>query len=206
MDVDGFLADLASSAPVPGGGSVAALQVAMGAALVEMVCNLTIGRKKFQPVEAEATQIRTRALAVRARARQLVDEDAAAYGAVSAAMRLPRGTDEETAARIAAVQGALKGAAQPPLETMRCASEVLDLARSLVPIGNPAAVSDVATAAVAAFAGFEAARLNVEINMAAVRDEGWRAETRAELCRFQDPAASMSSVVAAAESIIRDPA
>jgi formiminotetrahydrofolate cyclodeaminase len=206
MDVDGFLADLASSAPVPGGGSVAALQVAMGAALEEMVCNLTIGRKKFQPVEAEATQIRARALAVRERARQLVDEDAAAYGAVSAAMRLPRGTDQETAARTAAVQGALKGAAQPPLETMRCASEVLDLARTLVPIGNPAAVSDVATAAAAALAGFEAARLNVEINMAAVRDEAWRAQTRDELSRFQDPAASMSSVVAAAESIIRDPA
>ena len=111
MDVDGFLADLASSAPVPGGGSVAALQVAMGAALVEMVCNLTIGRKKYQSVEAEATQIRTRALAVRERARQLVDEDAAAYGAVSEAMRLPRGTEQETAARTAAVQDSLKGAA-----------------------------------------------------------------------------------------------
>jgi formiminotetrahydrofolate cyclodeaminase len=204
MDVDAFLADLASSAPVPGGGSVAALQVAMGAALVEMVCNLTIGRKKYQSAEAEATQIRDRAIALRSRARALVDEDAAAYAAVALAVTRPRATAEESEARTAAVQSALKGAAQPPLETMRCAFEVLDLARTLVPIGNPAAVSDVATAAASAFAGFEAARLNVEINMAAVRDEAWREQTRNQLSRFDDPGIYMSYALAGAESVIRD--
>jgi formiminotetrahydrofolate cyclodeaminase len=176
----------------------------MGAALVEMVCNLTLGRKRFAAVEVQMGQTREAAARIGARARELVDEDIHAYARVSDAMALPRDNAEAAAARTEAIQSALKGAAIPPLETMRCAAEVVVLARSIVPLGNPSAVSDAATAAMSALAGFEAARLNVEINMASVRDEAWVAEMAAQLTAFESPYIGAGHAVSGAESIIRD--
>jgi methenyltetrahydrofolate cyclohydrolase len=137
------------------------------------VSDLTLGRKKYAEVQGQVAAIRTRAEALRERATRLVDEDIEAYGVVARAMTLPRDTEEEKAQRRAAMQEALKGAAEPPLETMGVASDVLRLAGDLVKIGNRSAISDVGTAALAARAGYHAARLNVDANVASVHDVEW---------------------------------
>src|SRR5579864_3519045 len=98
---------------------------------------------------------------------------------------MPRSTEEEKAVRRTALQDALKGASGPPLEVMEVASSVLLLAEALVPIGNPSAVSDVGVAVTAARAAFHGARLNVEINLAAVSDEAWVSLTRARVGEFR---------------------
>src|SRR5947209_2461045 len=202
-DLDTFLADLASDAPVPGGGSVAAFHTAMAAALLCMVANLTIGRKRYAAVEAEARAIRDGAGELQMEARHLIDEDAAAYGAVSSAATLPRDTDEDKRSRSAAMQHALKGAALPPLATMQIASRIIGLAGELVAIGNRSAVSDVGTAAGSALAGYEAARLNVEINLAAVRDADWVSRTRNEMDSIEKPQVAVQAIMRRVESIIR---
>lgn len=176
--VDDFLCDLASATPVPGGGSVAGFEVAMGAALIVMVCELTLGREKFASVQDEVERIRDAANAIRHDGRRLVDEDAAAFSLVAATMKLPRGTDDERAARREAMQSALKGAVDPPLRTMVAARDGLARAAELAPIGNPSAISDVGSGALALSAGYHAAKLNVEINLASIRDEPFVAEIR----------------------------
>lgn len=192
-DLDTFLDDLSSPAPVPGGGSAAALSAAMGAALLAMVCNLTIGRKRYADVQAEVAGIRGRAMELRDRARRLAQEDEDAYGRVAEAMKLPRDTDAERERRTSAVQQSLKEAAAPPLETMRVASEILDLGRQLAGIGNRSAISDVGSAGYLAWAAFGSASLNVDINVNAVDDEEWVASTRASQADLQR-----------AESVFRD--
>jgi formiminotetrahydrofolate cyclodeaminase len=202
-DVDSFLADLASDSPVPGGGSVAALQVSMGGALLEMVCNLTLGRKRYADVESRILLIRERAGIARRRARALIDEDARAFGAVSRAMKFPKESEEQESARTSAIQAALKEAAIPPLETMRLADQVADLAQELAPIGNKSAASDVGTAVASALSGFEAALLNVEINVASVRDAEWVEHTRNELRAIGDLQARAQATLAAVKAIVR---
>ncbi len=181
--VGGFLDALASDAPAPGGGAAAALSAAMGAALVSMVCNLTVGRERYQAHEevmraalGEAEELRTRALA-------LATADGDAFGAVGAAYALPRKTDEEKAARTARVQEVLKGAAGPPLRTVAVAARVVELCVEIAPWGNPNVVSDVGVAALSARAALDGAALNVRVNLALIRDEDFARETAQELGR-----------------------
>lgn len=165
-----FLAALASDAPTPGGGSVAAMAGALGAALTSMVANLTIGREKFMAVDKDMRQVRERAGALQ---RQLVDlmaADSAAFDAVMAAYRLPRATNEEADARRDAIQDALRKAIEVPLETMRRGVDVLRLARSAAEMGNANAVSDAGVSAYMAHGGIQSASLNVEINVMGLRD------------------------------------
>ncbi len=177
-DLDEFLDRLASKAPVPGGGSVAALEVALGYALLTMVCDLTFGKPAYAKFEDELMAIREAATKGRERARRLVDEDEMAFELVSQAMKLPRVSEEEKAQRREAVQKALHEAVQPPLSTMREASKGIGLAGALVLFGNKSAVSDVGSAALAFAAGFSSARLNVEINLASIKDEAFVRECR----------------------------
>lgn len=202
-DLNNFLAQLSSPDPVPGGGSVAALETAMGAALICMVANLTIGRKRYADVQEQVTAILKDAERLRNRAYELISEDVEAYKAVSDVMSLPRDTDEQRAERQARMQEALKGAVGPPLATMRSAYEVLKLADVLVTIGNKSAVSDVGTAASSAFAGCESAYLNVEINLHSIRDEEWVADVRAQMEYMHGLDHLAESVVERAGEIIR---
>jgi len=186
--VEGFLDALASDAPAPGGGAAAALSAAMGAALVSMVCNLTVGRERYQAHEevmraalAEADDLRTRALA-------LASADGDAFGAVGAAYALPRKTDEEKAARGARVQEALKGAAGPPMGAVAVAARVVELCAEIVHKGNPNVVSDVGVAALSACAALDGAALNVRVNLTLIRDEVFTRETAQELERHLDAA------------------
>lgn len=156
---------LASRAPVPGGGSASALAGALGAALVEMVCELTLGKPEYEEVDPVARQIGAAAGELRSSLLAAAEEDAAAYLAVVAARHLPRDGDEQRAARKAAIGEASVAATEVPLRVVRLAAEVLDLAASIASIGNRNAVSDAGAAALLAAAAARGAALNVRINL-----------------------------------------
>ena len=179
--VDDWLGALASDTPTPGGGSAAALMVATGAALVEMVCGLTLGNEKFRDVEPLMAQSREKARGLRANADALRLDDSLAYDAVMAAYRLPKSTAEEKEARTAAVQEALRGATEVPLRSVVAGVEVLDLAASIVESVNPNAISDVGAGALAARAGAEASALNVRINLLSIKDPTYASMQKAAL-------------------------
>lgn len=163
----GYLSDLAAKVPAPGGGAVAALHAAQGAALVAMVARYTTRAKdaEHRPV---IDRIIEAADAARERALALADADAAAFTAVGAAYKLPKGTEEQVAARKAAVDAALVEAARVPAAVVDEADEVLSLAAELLPIGNPNVVTDIGAAADAARAAATSSQLNIEINVASL--------------------------------------
>ncbi len=171
--VDTFLDELASSAPAPGGGSAAALGAAMGAALVSMVANLTVGKKKYADVQADIQHILSQSETLRRRCVKLLEEDVAAYTQVSKAYKMPRDTDEQKEARTAAIQDALKGATAVPMELAETCVEILRLCPESAEKGNVLAVSDVGVAALMAEAALRAAALNVWINLGSIKDEAF---------------------------------
>lgn len=164
----GFVAAVASSEPVPGGGSVAAHAGALAAALTRMVAGLTIGRKKYVAVEAEMRRIADEATTLGARLAALVKEDAAAYELVSDAYKMPRQPADAAGRRDAAIQGALLKAAEVPLETARVCAAVTKLAAACATRGNSNAVSDAGVAALLARAACKGAVYNVGVNVAAM--------------------------------------
>ena len=176
-----YLARLASGAPAPGGGSVAALNAAQGAALLSMVLNLTVGRPKFAEHDAEARALLAETEALRAECAALIERDALALAALIATYKLPRGTAEEKAARALTLQERTRAATEVPLAVARAAAGLLPHCRTILPIGNPAAVSDIGVAATCAVAAFRGAELNVLINLGTLRDETFVAEARREL-------------------------
>ena len=185
LTVRNLVERLASSDPVPGGGSASALAGAMGAALVHMVVELTDGRPAAAGHEEALTQIRTAAMAWQSELLNLAEMDASAYTAVVRARRMPRESELERNARDAQVGAAIREATRVPLATARAASEVLELARRLAPIGNRNAVSDVGVAALLATAALRGAALNVEINLPYVTaDDELRAEAATEIARL----------------------
>ena len=179
-----FLDDLASGRPTPGGGSSAALVGAVGAALVSMVGNYTVGREKYREVEARAQEALDRTEALRADLVHLIQADIDAFGEVSAAYKLPRATDEDKAARSEAIQRALVTATEAPLAIARAAGEILSLSRTMAEIGNPQTISDVGVGALAADACLRSAALNVEINLKHMKDEERIAAYRGEMDRL----------------------
>lgn len=164
--LDGWIDDLAGGSPAPGGGSAAALTGSLAGALVAMVARLTIGRKAYAAVEARAQAILTEAETLRGDLRRLVDEDAAAYGVVSAAYKIAK----DDSGRPAAIDAALLGAAQTPLETARRAARVAALAREIGTIGNKNAGSDAKVAEGLARAALAGAVENVRVNVASLSD------------------------------------
>ncbi|MFI5231748.1 MAG: glutamate formimidoyltransferase [Gemmatimonadales bacterium] len=168
--VSGFVASVASSAPVPGGGSVVAHVGSLAAALAEMVAGLTIGRKKYVAVDAEMKALAAHATTLGARLSALVKEDADSYALVSSAYKLPKDTPEQTTARDAAIQAALVKAAEVPLETARACVAVAKLAATCAQKGNSNAVSDAGVAALLAEASCKGAAYNVRINVSSMKD------------------------------------
>lgn len=165
LTLDALLDRLASSDPVPGGGSAAALAGAMGAGLVAMVAELTIGRPEYAEHDATVTELRAAAVTRKELLLALAEEDAVAYDAVVSARRLPKESESERAARATALRGAMLDAAHVPLRTAVVAGEVLQLAERIAPIGNRNAVSDAGVAAHLAAAALRGALLNVRINL-----------------------------------------
>uniref|UniRef100_A0A7C4CCF6 Formimidoyltransferase-cyclodeaminase n=1 Tax=candidate division WOR-3 bacterium TaxID=2052148 RepID=A0A7C4CCF6_UNCW3 len=173
-----FLNDLASSAPTPGGGSAAALNGAIGTALMTMVANLTIGRKGNEEFEEELKRVKDRLLPLRERFVALIDEDAEAFKKVMAAYKRPKMTEAERQERDAAISEALKVAAETPFRTMELALEVLRLCRPVVEFGNKSSISDAGVGTMNLHAALRGAQLNVLINLAGIRDEQFVAGKR----------------------------
>jgi len=164
--LDGWIEELAGANPVPGGGSAAALAGALAGALVAMVARLTIGRTAYAVVEPRAQAILAEADTLRGELRRLVDEDAAAYAAVSAAYKTPKADPD----RIRRIDAALLGAAQTPLEVARRAERLLLLAREIGSIGNKNASSDAHVAEALGRAALSGAVENVRVNVAALSE------------------------------------
>jgi formiminotetrahydrofolate cyclodeaminase len=179
--VGGWLEALGSAAPAPGGGAAAAMSACTGAALVEMVCNLTIGKPAFAEHERHITTIRDTARELRLRALAQIDEDAAAFAELMAAYRLPKDTGEQKAARRPAIQAATRRAAAVPLDIAATAADIVRLAAQLPGRSNPAVLSDVGVAASAAAAAIESAAINVEVNLATLSDGDARAALAGQL-------------------------
>jgi formiminotetrahydrofolate cyclodeaminase len=171
LTIQQFLAELASGSATPGGGSAAGLAGAQGAALLSMVCNLTIGRQKYADMENAMQEALDKAERLRLRLMELVEEDTRAFDGVMAAYRLPKDTPEQKAARSAAIQAGLKEATRTPMETLKACVAVLELAPAVVSQGNPNVISDGGAGVLAAHAGMMTAALNVRINLNAIKDE-----------------------------------
>lgn len=178
MQVTEFVNLMASDAPAPGGGSAAALEGALGAALTAMVCALTVGKKKYADVQELAVESQKKADDLKARFVDVMDRDTEAFNAVSAVFAMPKDTDEQKAARKAAMQEALKGCTKTPFEMMQLACETLELTRSLVGRLNASAASDLGCSALSLRAAIQGAWLNVLINISGINDEAFAAEYR----------------------------
>lgn len=166
-----FLDAVAAPTPTPGGGSASAFAGALAAALSRMVAGLARDRKGYEDQQGVLRDLESRAVRIQARLVELVDEDAKAYEAVLAAMRLPRTTDAERAERVARMQAAYQRATEVPLETMRLGVEALELAEIAADKGNRSATTDAGVAVLLSEAAIRGASLNCRVNLASIRDE-----------------------------------
>ena len=176
QSVESFLEALASKSATPGGGSAVAVLGAMGAALVSMVANLTIGKKNYEEVEGEMREILAASERLRVEILNLVAADISAFDQVMAAYGLPKDTDQEKAARSAVIQEGLKAAAESPLACAQLCREVILLCQRAAQIGNRNVISDAGVGVLSAQAGFRSAVLNVYVNTGAIKDEVYVAE------------------------------
>lgn len=176
-----FLDQLASSAPTPGGGGAAALMGAMGAALTSMVCNLTIGKEKYQAVEGEMKDTLKQAEELRSRLTDMVRADVAVFDKLMGSYGLPKDTDDQKAARSEAIQAALREATDVPLDCARACSDVIAVSRSAAEKGNLNVISDAGVSVMAAYGALKSAALNVYINAGGIKDRAFAEERLAEL-------------------------
>lgn len=180
LTVKDFLNKVAGSDPVPGGGSIAALNGAIASALAAMVANLTIGKKNYADCEELMKQIAERAAGLKEEFVADVDRDSEAYDRVFACFKMPKATDEEKAARSAAIQEATKFAAQVPMEVARRAYGLMDTIAQVARKGNQNAVTDACVAMMAARSAVLAALMNVRINLGSLKDKEYALAMQAE--------------------------
>ncbi|BCW38911.1 methenyltetrahydrofolate cyclohydrolase [Arthrobacter sp. StoSoilB3] len=194
--INDYLSRLASRQPTPGGGAAAALHAAQGAALVAMVARYTTGAK-FEQHAALVARITSAADHLVVEALRLADADEHAFQTVIDSYKLPSDTDQLKSARSAAIQDALVQAAQTPAQLIRVAGEVVSLATDLLDAANPNVISDVAAAADAARAAATTARVNIDINVVAIKDSAARSRLAGQTDGLED------KVVLAADSLVK---
>lgn len=197
--IEAFLGELAARVPAPGGGATAALHAAQAAALLAMVARYSDGPR----YDAELMgSLVTRADELREEALTLAEADAAAFGAVAEAYRLPKDTGEEKVARSAAIAAATVEAALPPARVVGLARRLAGMAEELLPTGNRNVITDVAAAAEAARAAAVTARVNIEVNLRGIKDPALVASFRAEAAVTDEVIERADRVVAAVRSEI----
>ena len=162
-DLNKFTAELASDSPTPGGGSVAGLSASLSASLIEMVVNLT-DDNSLNKYNDELSSKRKEAL-------DLIDKDAESFNKVMSAFKMPKNTDEEKKKRKEAIQNGLYKASLTPLETMKLALKLMELARKIIEKGNPNAISDIGVAGFMGISALKGAYLNVLINTQSLKDK-----------------------------------
>ena len=171
----------ATASKEPGGGAIAALTAATGAALAEMVANLTFGKKGYEAVQPEMEELQAKAEAIRKRMLELSQADADVFNIFMNALGLPKNTDEEKAARTAAIQQAYKDAAMVPFEIGELANQIFDLAELASRKGNQNLITDGIIAAINARAAVKSAFLNVRINLSGIKDESFVEELTSKM-------------------------
>jgi methenyltetrahydrofolate cyclohydrolase len=193
--VEKFLDDLASASPTPGGGSAAAIIGAMGAALVSMVCNVTLGKKGQEAVGAQMQSVLGRSEQLRRRLTAMVAEDIAAFDQLMAAYRLAKNTENEKELRAQAIQAGLRAATETPLECARACAGLIVLSGSAGEHGYAAVISDAGVAVLAAHAALRSAALNVYINAPLLKDRAFAAQATQELETLLETGARESEAV-----------
>lgn len=174
--VSNFLDELASNSPTPGGGSVAALAGALGAALISMVGNLTVDKKKYEGVEEDIKKIISSSEKLRYELSQLIEEDVKVFNNFMATYKMPKETEDEKRVRTEKIQEALIEAAKVPLRVAYKCLDILNLSKEVAEKGNINVVSDAGVAVLMAEAALESAILNVKINLRIIKDEKVRIE------------------------------
>ena len=197
MNVRALLELTASEAPAPGGGAIAALSGAFGAALAAMVGSLTLCKKGYESVQEEMAETTAKANALAQKLLSAMDEDANSFNGYMAALKMPKDTEDEKAARRAAMQESLMSASLVPLNTAKTAAEIFPLAEAAVKSGNKNAVTDGLVAAMMARTAVLGALMNVKINLGSIKDEAFVSELR-ETC------AALQAEALAAEQRILD--
>jgi len=180
-----FLDAVAGPTATPGGGSVSALAGTLAASLVEMVVNLTVGKRGFEAQEAEMKKLGADAHSYREALGSTIAQDIDAYQAVMKAYLLPKSTETEKGIRKEEIQKALRRAADPPLFTAATSLKVLKLCQKAAEMGNPSAITDAAVGALLAEAALQGGVLNVLINLSALEDENTVKKMMRELKRLE---------------------
>jgi len=180
LTTKGFVDEVSRPSPAPGGGSVAALSGALGAALASMVANLSSAKAETKSAFGRFVELAEKAQEIKEKLASAIDEDTRAFNEYLEAMRLPSGTDEEKRIRAEALQRELKNAISVPLETTKLSYQALKLASEIAQIGNKSSVSDAGVGAQSAFAGIVGGILNVLINLGDITDEDFRKEMKAD--------------------------
>ena len=179
FSVQRFVETVASDSPAPGGGSVAALEASLGAALTAMVANLTQGRKKYAEFAEHAAAVETESRALQNRLLFLMEEDSKAFNLVSEAFKLPKDTKEQQVARSAAIQEGLKACTRSPMEMMTLCAETISLAVDFLDHGfNTSSASDLGVAFLSLKSAMQGAWLNVLINLSSIKDQSFVSEYR----------------------------
>lgn len=194
-----FLQALGSGESTPGGGAACALVGALAVALAEMVAQFTVGRPRFQDVNTTMRATIEQAQTLRADLVALIDDDARAFASVSAAYRLPKGSDAERETRTAAIHQALGEAMEPPLRVMALGCQALALVPTLAEAGNPTVASDAGCAALLGEAAVRAAALNVLANVVLLpASDPAASAARAQVTQFEQQAAALCAQALAA--------
>ena len=197
MSVKGFARETASESAAPGGGSVSAYMGALAAALGTMVANLSAHKRGWDDRWKEFSDWAERGQDVMERLLRLVDEDTEAFATIMDVFSMPKGTEEEKAARAEAMEKATLYASRVPLKTMQTAMEAMPVALAMARIGNPASASDAGVGAIAALAAVRGAHLNVRINAAGLKDRALASELTDEAARIEAEAVAAETEVLA---------
>lgn len=192
-----FINAVSSESPAPGGGSVAAFAGALSAALVNMVINLSIGKEKFQEHEEELRKIRKKSHELQERLTHYVDEDTRTFNLVMEAYKMPKDTEEAKAKRSEAIQGAMKKAAELPLEVAKCCLEIIKFSDVVITRGNPNCLSDGGVGCLMAHAGLKGAIFNVQINLGSIKDEEYKARLVDEIKNIENEAENLTKQIIA---------
>jgi formiminotetrahydrofolate cyclodeaminase len=195
LNLNEFAERLASEDPAPGGGSASAAVAALGAGLLVMTCKFTVGRPEHAEVEGELREVLDELEPLRIWFLTSIDRDAEAYGRVVLALGMPKGTPRKKAVRREAIQDAMRGAAEVPMDVARRCVRALDLAAVVAELGNPNTISDTGCGARFLEAGLRGALYNVRINLGSIKDGGYVGSMSAEVDAIEERASSALSRV-----------
>ncbi|GAB4380910.1 MAG: cyclodeaminase/cyclohydrolase family protein [Calditrichia bacterium] len=181
--IEKILEEVSSGTPVPGGGSVSCLAAALSASLVSMVCNLTLGRKRYQKYEVEVKKILETSCKLREEFLLLAEKDTEVFSEVMKAYHLPQTTEEEKLARKKAVEEATKRAALVPMDVLRRCETLGEQCLSIAAKGNENSINDAGMAAIMAYAAAQGASFNIMINLSTISDEDFVSKLKTEQAR-----------------------